>query len=62
VTARACSTGDAKRKGKIEQAFRPLKEAFLEELDVQRTTCPFKRDEQIECGFRSSSQRFVECL
>lgn len=29
-----CQAGDAKRKGKIERPFRPLKEAFLEELDV----------------------------
>jgi transposase len=29
-----CQARDAKRKGKIERPFRPLKEAFLEELDV----------------------------
>jgi transposase len=29
-----CQAGDAKRKGKVERPFRPLKEAFLEELDV----------------------------
>lgn len=31
---KACATGDAKRKGKIERPFRELKEAFLEELLV----------------------------
>lgn len=30
----ACQSRDAKRKGKIERPFRPLKEAFLEELDL----------------------------
>ena len=29
-----CQSRDAKRKGKIERPFRPLKEAFLEELDL----------------------------
>jgi hypothetical protein len=29
-----CQAGDAKRKGKIERPFRPLKEAFLEEVDL----------------------------
>jgi transposase len=29
---RACATGDAKRKGKVEKPFRELKESFLEEL------------------------------
>ena len=29
-----CQARDAKRKGKVERPFRPLKEAFLEELDV----------------------------
>jgi transposase len=31
---KACATGDAKRKGKIEKPFRELKESFLEELVV----------------------------
>jgi transposase len=29
-----CKTADAKRKGKIERPFRPLKESFLTELDA----------------------------
>jgi transposase len=29
-----CQARDAKRKGKIERPFRPLKEAFLDELDI----------------------------
>ncbi len=36
VVITTCQAGDAKRKGKIERPFRPLKEAFLEELDVLR--------------------------
>jgi transposase len=31
---RACQSYDAKRKGKIERPFRPLKESFLTELDA----------------------------
>ncbi len=31
---KACQAGDAKRKGKIERPFRPLKESFLEELEI----------------------------
>jgi hypothetical protein len=34
VEITTCQARDAKRKGKIERPFRPLKEAFLEELDV----------------------------
>jgi transposase len=30
----ACKSADAKRKGKIERPFRPLKESFLTELDA----------------------------
>jgi transposase len=34
IEIRACQAGDAKRKGKVERPFRPLKESLLTELDA----------------------------